>query len=129
MDLILDPEDPGRHRGRAGAGHPGGLAGRRTAIPGLRTGEEVPRRAAAAPGVPHDADGLVRPAAVAGRRPAHRAGPRRGGQRRGRTSRHRAVPRVQRQRDGGSSSPVRETRWPVSVQAGPLPDALFPARP
>ena len=76
------PGGPRRHRGRAGAGHPGGLAGRRPPIPGLRAGEEVPRRAAAAPGVPHDADGLVRPAAVAGRRPAHRAGPRRRGQRR-----------------------------------------------
>ena len=73
------PRGPRRDRGRAGAGHPRGLAGRRAPIPGLRAGEEVPGRAAAASGVPHDADGLVRPAAVAGRRPAHRAGPRRRG--------------------------------------------------
>ena len=62
-------------------GIPDGLAGRRPPLTGLRAGQEVPGRAAAAPGVPHDADGLVRPAAVAGRRPAARAGPRRRGPR------------------------------------------------
>ena len=39
----------------------------------------VPGRAAAAPGVPHHADGLVHPAAVAGGRPAHRDRARRRG--------------------------------------------------
>ena len=44
----------------------------RPALAGLPAGQAVPRRAAAAPGVPHDADGLVRAAALAGGRPAHR---------------------------------------------------------
>ena len=46
----------------------------RAALPGLRAHQHVPGGAAAAPGVPHHADGLVHPAAVAGRRrrPRHR---------------------------------------------------------
>ena len=75
------PERPRGGRGGARAGHPRGLAGRGPPLPGLRAGQEVPGGAAAAPGVPHHADGLVRPAAVAGRRPAERAGPRRRGPR------------------------------------------------
>ena len=50
-------------------------------LPGLQAGQGVPGRAAAASGVPHDADGLVHPAAVAGRRRPARHRPRRRGRR------------------------------------------------
>ena len=73
------PERPGGHRERPWQGHPGRLAGRRPALAGLRAGQEVQGGAAAASGVPDDADGLVHPAAVPGRRPAPGPGPRRGG--------------------------------------------------
>ncbi len=82
------PERPrGRRRGpargdqrRLGRGGP--------ALTGLRAGEDVPGRAAAAPGVPHHAHGLVRAAAVPGG---------------GRAARHRA-------RRGGRRQPVRGDR-------------------
>ena len=50
----------GRHRAR--------LDRRRAALPDLRAHQHLQGRAAAASGVPHDADGLVHPAAVARRR-------------------------------------------------------------
>ena len=65
LDLMLDPSDPDGHRGGPGRGHPGRLDGRGPPLARLRARQEVPGGAAAAPGVPHDADGLVRPAAVA----------------------------------------------------------------
>ena len=63
-DVFLDPNDPevdprggeGRHRAR--------LDRRGTALADLRADQHLQGRAAAAPGVPHDADGLVHPAAV-----------------------------------------------------------------
>ena len=74
LDVMLDPDDPevggagphGRHLRR--------LDGRRPPIPGLRAGQDLPDRPAAAPGVPHHADGLVRAAAVPGRRRDRRDG-------------------------------------------------------
>ena len=65
----------GRHRPRLGR--------RRPALPDLRADQHLPGRAAAAPGVPHDADGLVHPAALARRRRRRR--------RPGRTPRTRAT--------------------------------------
>ena len=68
------PERPGgRARGRAGR-HPARLDRGRPALADPRADQPVQGRAAAAPGVPHDADGLVHPAALAGRRrrPGHR---------------------------------------------------------
>ena len=60
-------------RGRARR-HPAGLGAGGAALTGLGAHQQVPGRPAAAPGVPHHADGLVHPAAVAGRRhrPRHR---------------------------------------------------------
>ena len=52
---------------------------RRPSATRLPAGQAVPRRPAAAPGVPHDADGLVRAAVLTGGRPAHRDRARRGG--------------------------------------------------
>ena len=81
LDLLLDPHDPAviaaARRGR----HRRGLDRRRPALAGVPAGQGVPGGAAAAPGVPHDADGLVHPAAVAGGRRAHRDRPRRRGRR------------------------------------------------
>ena len=61
-------------RGRAGR-HPAGLGAGGAAVAGLGADQQVRGGAAAAPGVPHDADGLVHPTAVAGRRhrPRHRS--------------------------------------------------------
>ena len=64
------PDDPEVDRRGPARRHPRRLDGRGPALAGLRAGQEVPGGAAAAPGVPHHADGLVRPAAVADRRPA-----------------------------------------------------------
>ena len=82
LDLLLDPHDPAVHRRRAarrGSATTGSTppSARRS----TRLAKQLPGRAAAAPGVPHDADGLVRPAAVTGGRPAHRDRARRGGRR------------------------------------------------
>ena len=68
-----------RHRRRAARGDQRRLDHGRPALARLPAGQAVPRRAAAAPGVPHDADGLVRAAALTGGRPAHRDRARRGG--------------------------------------------------
>ena len=68
------PERPGRdRRGRAGR-HPPRLDRGGPALPGVRADQHLPGGPAAASGVPDDADGLVHPAAVAGRRrrPRHR---------------------------------------------------------
>ena len=63
--MFLDPYDPEVHaRGRAGR-HPARLDRRRAALADLGPDQHLRGRAAAAPGVPHDADGLVHPAAVA----------------------------------------------------------------
>ena len=64
----------GGARGRA-CRHPAGLGAGGAAVAGLGADQQVPGGAAAAPGVPHHADGLVHPAAVARRRrrPRHRA--------------------------------------------------------
>ena len=81
LDLLLDPSDPEVDRGGPARRHTGRLDGRGPALARLRARQDLPRRAAAAPGVPHDADGLVRPAALADRRRAVVAGPRRRGPR------------------------------------------------
>ena len=56
------------HRRRAGLRHLRRVARGRAAITGVRADQHLPGRAAAASGVPDHADGLVRPAAVAGGR-------------------------------------------------------------
>ena len=88
----------GDPRGRAGRHRPR-LGRRRPALADLRADQHLQGRAAAAPGVPHDADGLVHPAAVAGRR-RRRATP-------GRTPRTRATcsPRSTRCGSRSSTSP------------------------
>ena len=71
---------PARPRGGPRVGgrrHPARLDRGRAALPDLEAAARLPGRAAAAPGVPHHADGLVHPAAVAGRRRAARHRPRR----------------------------------------------------
>ncbi|KAG0958845.1 hypothetical protein G6F31_012246 [Rhizopus arrhizus] len=59
------PERPGGDRCRAQGRHSGQLAGRGQAVAGLQAGHRLEAGAAAAPGVPHAADGLVRAAAFA----------------------------------------------------------------
>ncbi len=81
LDLFLDPNDPEVIAAARARGHPRRLDRRRPPLAGLRAGQDLPGRAAAAPGVPDDADGLVRPAAVPGRRRARRDRPRRRGRR------------------------------------------------
>ncbi len=81
LDLLLDPHDPEVVAGRAPRRHPARLDQRRAALAGLQAGQGVQGGAAAASGVPHDADGLVHPAAVAGRRRPVRDGQRRRGRR------------------------------------------------
>ena len=71
LSVFLDPDDPAVQAEAAAAGHPGRLDRRGPALPGVRAGRPAQGRAAAAPGVPDAADGLVHPAAVPGRR--HRA--------------------------------------------------------
>ena len=71
MDLILDPRDPEvDRRWPEGRRHARRLDRCRAALPDLRADQALQGGAAAAPGVPDDADGLVHPAAVAGGRPA-----------------------------------------------------------
>ena len=62
------PARPGGRRAAARRRHPRRLDRGRAAFAGVRAGQDVPGGAAAAPGVPDHADGLVHPAAVAGRR-------------------------------------------------------------
>ena len=69
--VFLDPDDPEVQRGRGGGRHPARLGRGRAALAGVGADQPLRGGAAAAPGVPHDADGLVHPAAVAGRRRAH----------------------------------------------------------
>ena len=59
---------PGGPAGGGAGGDPPGLGDRGPALADLRADQPFQGGAAAAPGVPHDADGLVHPAAVAGRR-------------------------------------------------------------
>ena len=63
------PERSRGARGRPARGHRRGLDRRRPALAGVQARQGLPGRAAAASGVPHHADGLVHPAAVAGGRP------------------------------------------------------------
>ena len=81
LDLILDPHDQEVVAAAAARRHPGRLDRRRPPLAGVQAGQGVPGRAAAAPGVPHHADGLVHPAAVAGGRRPARDRPRRRGRR------------------------------------------------
>ena len=81
LDVMLDPNDPAVDRRRPRAGHLRRMAGRRPPVTGLRAGQDVPHRAAAAPGIPHHADGLVRAAAVPGGRRDQPGRARRGGRR------------------------------------------------
>ena len=74
---LARPQRP-RGAGRRGARrHPAGLVAGGASITGVRAGEEIPGRAAAASGIPHDADGLVHPAALARGGGAARHGSRR----------------------------------------------------
>ena len=68
---FLDPDDPDVRRAAEAAGIPGDWieAARRSPVWALIN--TLRGGAAAAPGVPHDADGLVHPAALAGRRRRH----------------------------------------------------------
>ena len=79
--VFLDPHDPDRDAGGRAGRHPARLGPGGAALTGLGADQHVPGRAAAAPGVPHHADGLVHPAAVAGRRRRPRHRPRRRGRR------------------------------------------------
>ena len=73
LDIFLDPNDPKVIAQARARRHPRRLDGRRAQQPGLQDGGGVEGGAAAAPRVPHAADGLVRAAAVAD----HRRGQRR----------------------------------------------------
>ena len=75
------PLRPGRDRRGTAGGHSRRLARRRPSLAGLRAGQDLPGRVTTASGVPDDADGLVRPAALAGGRCAHLHRARRGGPR------------------------------------------------
>ena len=133
------PVRPGGHRrGRAGR-HPARLDRRRAALAGLRADQHLQGRAAAASGVPHDADGLVHPAAVAGRRRRARHRLRRRGQgqpvRRDRRAAHpdrvprRAVHR-RRRRAGrrGAAQARRDALLHARHQHGPRPERVDPGR-
>ena len=75
------PERSRGDRRRPRAGHLRRMAGRRPPVTGLRAGQDLPHRAAAAPGIPHHADGLVRAAALTGGRRDQPGRARRGGRR------------------------------------------------
>ena len=64
-DVFLDPEDPEVREAARARRHPARLDRRGAALADLRPRDALGRRAAAAPGVPHAADGLVRAAALA----------------------------------------------------------------
>ena len=81
LDVMLDPNDPAVDRRRPRAGHLRRMAGRRPPVAGVRAGQDLPHRAAAASGIPHHADGLVRAAAVPGGRRDQPGRPRRRGRR------------------------------------------------
>ena len=66
--VFLDPNDPEVVRAAEAAGIPRDWIVGSPAVTDPRADQHLPGRAAAAPGVPHHADGLVHPAAVAGRR-------------------------------------------------------------
>ena len=70
--VFLDPADPEVQREAEAGRHPARLDRGGPALAGVGADQPVRGRAAAAPGVPHAADGLVHPAAVAGRRRAAR---------------------------------------------------------
>ena len=59
--VFLDPEDPDVREAARARRHPRRLDRGRPALPGLRPRDPLGRGAAAAPRVPHAADGLVRP--------------------------------------------------------------------
>ena len=108
----------GRHRPR--------LDRRRPALPDLRPDQHLQGRAAAAPGVPHDADGLVHPAAVAGRR-RRRARPARTPRTRA-TCSPRSTPCGSRSSTSPSCSrPATSRRWTRVLQEARR-DALLHAR-
>ena len=67
-EVFLDPRDPAVIRAAERGRDPARLGRRRAALAGLGPDQPVRGGAAAAPGVPDDADGLVHPAAVAGGR-------------------------------------------------------------
>ena len=66
--VFLDPDDPEVARAAEARRHPGRLDRRCPTLADPRADQQVQGRAAAAPGVPHDADGLVHPAALTCRR-------------------------------------------------------------
>ncbi len=66
LGVFLDPHDPAVLAAGAPRRHRRGLDRSGAALAGLRAGHALPGRAAAAPRVPHPADGLVRAAALAG---------------------------------------------------------------
>jgi nitrate reductase / nitrite oxidoreductase, beta subunit len=65
LEIFLDPHDENVMAAARKEGIPDILADRRAAVAGLQDGDGMEDRVAAAPGVPHAADGLVRAAAVA----------------------------------------------------------------
>ena len=79
LSVFLDPHDPHVVAAARAGRHPRRLDRGGAALADLGSHHALRGGAAAAPGVPHDADGLVHPAAVAGRRRAARHRPRRRG--------------------------------------------------
>ena len=69
LDIFLDPNDPAVIAQARARRHPRRLDGSRARQPGLQDGGGMEGGAAAAPRVPHAADGLVRAAAVADHAP------------------------------------------------------------
>ena len=103
-DVFLDPEDPEVREAAAPRRDPARLDRRGAALADLRPRDALGRRAAAAPGVPHAADGLVRAAALAG---GLDAGDRR----------LRGRPRRRLRRDRQPADPARVHRQPAHRRA------------
>ena len=72
LDIFLDPNDPQVIAQARERRHPRRVARRRAQEPGLEDGDGLEGRLAAAPRIPHAADGLVRAAAVADQRRGQR---------------------------------------------------------
>ena len=113
-----------REAERAGIPHDWVEAAQRSPDP--RADQPVQGRAAAAPGVPHDADGLVHPAALAGGRRGQ--GDRRGRRGRAATCSPRSTRCGSRSSTSPSSSPPATSRRSTRVLQEARRDALLHAR-
>ena len=140
LSVFLDPDDPAVAAEAARQGIPADWIDAAAPLPGLRAGRPAQGRAAAAPGVPDPADGLVHPAAVPGRRrgPRGRLRPRRPrpGVRRHRRAAHpgrvpgQPVHRGRRRRHpGGAAQARRRPRLDAGAAArARRPDEACPPR-